>query len=166
MKMIVREDQMSDDRKTAFSVLIWACCIIAPPSLFLAFRIFRVVLPVDPWKYKSAGCVVFAWCAVIFWRTRIARQRGLCRLYERGFLISFIQHAFFFCLGFLALDCGLTLYACVFASMSYWMIAGVIVANRPMTPACYDAFVVTYGLPMLAFAVILIGWVVVSVRGF
>jgi len=50
--------------------------------------------------------------------------------------------------------------------MFYWMIVGLVVAHRPMTPTPDDLSLVAHGFPMLAMAVSVIFWMSVSVRGY
>ena len=157
---------MGGDVKAPLSVVVPTLCTITPPSLFLVLGKLSDLLAVDWRKYEVAGCIVFAWTVAICYRMRVAWRSGICRACEKGIVTSIIQHPFVLVLGGLFLDGGFTLYACILTSMFYWMITGVVVAHRPISPTPFDIFLVTRGYPWMAFAMTLIFWTCQAIRGY
>jgi len=151
---------VSGNRTRGPSFLVPTSCVIAPLILLLFLRLAFDLTSADvrAWKYEVAGGIVLAWSVTAGWRMLAARRTGICRLYKIAFIISLGEQALVLALAALVLDHGLTLYACVLGSMSYWMIAGVVVARRPLLPTRVDLVLVRHGFLLLAFFLAVIVW--------
>ena len=158
--------RMRDDGKKAFTVLILMSCIVVPPALFGLLGLFASVACDRTWKYEGARCVVIASALAISYGTRTVWRTGISDELKRGFVSSYIAHAAVLCFASLLLDGGLTLYACLLASMLYWTMVGFVVARRPLTPTPFDIFLVSRGYLALAFAVSVIFWTTYAARGY
>ena len=153
----VQETFIGDAANTALNVVVRTLCIIAPPSFFLFLRLFDAGFD-ETWKDEIAGSIVFAWSGVIGYWMWTTRPWEICRLYKPAFIRSFSTQAFVLCLAALLLDGGIILYACSLASMLYWMMAGVVIARRPLLPTSFDASLISYGFVFLAFATCYLFW--------
>ena len=149
---------MENDTKTLLNIAVRTSCLVAPPWCFLFLRQINTADFGKTWKDETAGFTVLAWCVAIGCWMWTKRRDGISHRYRAAFISSFVQQAFVLCLAALMLDGGLTLYACILACMLYWMIAGVVIARRPLTPTSSDISWITYGYFLLAFAVTLILW--------
>jgi hypothetical protein len=163
LRIPISGGQMRDYGSASLSVLVRLLCLFAPLSLFLVIVSFDVL---DAWHYEVAGCIVFAWSIVVFYRMQTTRWTTICKPLRRGFLISFVEHAPVLGLAALVLDGGFTFYACILATMFYWMMAGVCVASRPLQPAPLDVVFVTHGVALLAFGVSFTFWTILIIRDF
>jgi hypothetical protein len=151
-----------NDRKIT-SILARISCIFAPLIVFLLIRLVNVL---ERWKYDVAGGIVLAWSIAICCLIWTTRRNEICQPCRRGFFTSLVEHGLVLCLAALMLDGGMTLYACILASMFYWMTAGVVVARRPAAPTPIDVSLVAHGYLLLAFAVSSIYLTTVSIRGY
>ena len=139
---------MKDDERAALSNLVRTLCVLAPPGLVLFFGLFSIT--VDAWKRLTAGGIVLAWSLVIGCWMRRSKQKGLCQPCQSGFITAFIEHAVLLVLASLIMDHGLGLYSYLVACMSYWMVAGIIVARRPLMPTSADIDVLSHAFLALA----------------
>ena len=98
----------------------------------------------------NSGGIVLAWSLVIGCWMRRSKQKGLCQPCQSGFITAFIEHAVLLVLASLIMDHGLGLYSYLVACMSYWMVAGIIVARRPLMPTSADIDVLSHAFLALA----------------
>jgi hypothetical protein len=156
---------VGDSRTTAPILPVQVLVLVVPPGLFLLLRSFVVARSVDftppcvePWKLTIAGGIVVAWSVAIGCGRPLGSGGRVSGLYHRAFITSFVGHAIVLSFAALMLDGGLTLYACLLASMLYWMLAGVVVARRPVLPTPGDLKLVAHAFLILAFPVTVIVW--------
>lgn len=148
------------------SFLVRAVCIIAPPSLFALLWLFSIVMSVETWKCAIASGVVFVWTIAVGCRMRGAWRSEICGRYKGCLVTSLVEHALVIGFASLMLDFGITLYACILGGVLYWMIVGLILANRPLTPTRWDLLLVTHGFFMMGFAIAIIYGATIMVRGY
>lgn len=146
------------------NVLVRAMCLGGPLCFFVLVA-GTGGRTIEAWRVNTAGLIVLAWsCTVAAWRLAVRKRLRLPgriemrRRYRRAFVASFIQQAFILFLASLLLDGGLTFYACLVADMSYWMLAGIVVARRPIRPTPFDLSLIGCSYPALALLVTVAVW--------
>jgi len=149
---------MGNNRETVLSRMVWTLCVVGPPIFLLSLRLLFHSAGVGACKWQIAGWVVVAWSVLIGYWMRVAWRNAICGQYKRAFCASVIEQTLGLSLAALMLDGGLTLYGCLLAGVMYWMIAGLVVARRPIVPTRCDLRLVAHGFLSLAFPVTVVVW--------
>jgi hypothetical protein len=148
------------------SIAVKTCLLLVPPGLFLLLGAASAVLPVERWKYLTAGSIVSGWTGVVGVRLLVSRPCQIDGRYPRALRTSLVEHAILLVLAFLTLDMGQTLYACLLGCMLYWITLAVPVLRRPLAPSAADLFVARHGFLWLALGVVIVFSITESIRGY